>query len=45
VFLWHAHRLETPQRVLAAAGIVAGLWRVGRLRGRERGHGTPRVVG
>ncbi len=29
LFLWHAHRLDLPQQLLAAGAIVLGLWGVG----------------
>jgi hypothetical protein len=29
LLLWHAHRMSLPQQLLAAAGVVAGLWAVG----------------
>jgi hypothetical protein len=31
LLLWNAHRMSLPQQALAALGIVAGLWAMGRV--------------
>jgi sterol desaturase/sphingolipid hydroxylase (fatty acid hydroxylase superfamily) len=40
LFLWYAHAMTWPQRIAAAAAILAALWAVGRL-GEGRREGAP----